>query len=172
MYEKTVKLQDNERVLILEGDTGVIRELKNAIKKVDNGKELFNKSVPFHKRFHDVEPFLLDRLNAIEYKTVGFMANMAQFGTNSLAPLDDDASTATLSDYFKVDRRVVLKVLKKLYDLGVYGKFSVSEVDAPFKKYWILNPYISYRCKVIDSDIKNLFKNTEIAKYALTHQKK
>jgi hypothetical protein len=90
---------------------------------------------------------------------------MAQFNTNSLDPLDDEFSTYALEEFFKVDRRKIKKIFKKLFDMGVYGKFSVSEIDEPYKNYWILNPFISCKGKLIESDVVRLFYKTEITQY-------
>jgi hypothetical protein len=55
-------------------------------------------------------------------------------------------------------------VVKKLFELGVFAKFDVVEVDMEYKKYWVFNPYLSFNGRVMETSMKNLFKNTLPAK--------
>lgn len=165
MREETVKLEDHEFLVKANAITGEGKDLRKAMRKLEEGKELFKDEGDWVKKYKGMGSFLRRRLSMVERDMVSLMTDMAQFGTNSLDPLDDEKTSIELSEYFGVHRNYIKKSLKNLYDLGVYGKFSVSEIDKHYKKYWILNPYISYGGNIIDSDIKNLFKNTEIAEY-------
>lgn len=164
MREQLVKLKDDEIAAKLNKRTGELTELEQACKMIE-GREVYNNPALYSKTFDDVNRFLLDNLNETEYKVVSIMCLMAEFGTNSLDPLDDDMSTYSLEHFFKIDRRKVKKIFSKLYDMGIYGKFSVSEIDEPYKNYWILNPFVSYKGKLIESDVVKLFYKTEITQF-------
>lgn len=164
MREETVKLQDDEIAARINKRTGEISPLERACKMIE-GREVYNNPALYRKTYQDVDDYLYKKLSLIEYSVIVVMSRMAEFGTNSLDPLDDSYSAYYLETFFEIDRKKVKKILLNLYNLGVYGKFSVAEIDEPYKKYWILNPYVSYKGNVIQSDIIKLFEKTEIAKY-------
>lgn len=163
MYKQTVKLEDHESLIKLNKKTGVETDLKKVINHLPVGTELNKKKSLYHQVSDDVAEYLENRLTLTEYRVVGIMSRMASFRTNSLKPLDDDTSTYELQEYLKVDRKKVKDILKKLYLMGVYGIFKVSERDNPYKHYWILNPYISSKGNITEKDVKDLFKGTDIA---------
>lgn len=168
MYKQEVKLQDNESLCKVNKDTGEWSELKKAINTLPIGTELIRGKAIYHQTFDDVDDYLCRKLTAVEYRVVCIMSRMAAFKTNSLAPLDDETSTYELQSYLRVDRKKVKETLRKLYLMGVYGVFKVSQRDNPYKHYWILNPYISCKGNIIEKDVKDLFNGTEIEIY---HQK-
>jgi len=165
MYTRNLKLKDNEVPAKINKETGEIVEVRNEFKSLELTREVFSSKTLFRKTYEDVDRFLIKKLSDAEYKVVMMMALMADAGTNSLKPLDDSTSMRTLEEYFNVDRRRIRAILDKLFSLGVYAKFKIAEVDNPYKNYWILNPYISFKGRVIESDIMKLFNNTIIARH-------
>ena len=89
---------------------------------------------------------------------------MAEAYTNSLEPLNDETTINQLASLFGISRNKVTPTLKKLFQLGVYAKFEVVKPDVPYTKYWILNPFLSFNGRTLDSDIANLFIGTVIEK--------
>jgi len=172
MYTRTFKLQDNEVPAKINKETGEITEVRNEFRALEPTREVFNGKALFRKTYEDVDRFLLKKLSDAEYKVVTMMSLMADPGTNSLKPLDDSTSMRTLEDKFGVDRRRMSMILNKLFSLGVYAKFKIAEVDNPYKNYWILNPYISFKGRVIESDIMKLFNNTIIARHHFEEMEK
>lgn len=165
MYTRNLKLKDFEVPAKINKETGEITEVRNVFNAIGESKQVFGDKTLFRKTFEDVDKFLITNLSDTEYKVVMMMALMAAPSTNSLEPLDDTTSMRALEKHFNVDRRRIVKVLNKLFSLGVYAKFKIAEVNNPYKNYWILNPYISFKGKIIDSDIVKLFQNTVIAKH-------
>ena len=165
-YSTTIKLKHNEAPAKINLETGVINEItvlktKNNIPK---GKELFEPKAIFRKSFDSTEEFLDSVLTPLEFKVVARMCRMAKMNTNSLDPLSDELTLIEIAEELKVNRRDVKTILNKLFSLGVYGKFEVVKQDVGYTKYWILNPYIRFKGKTIDSDIKKLFEGTVIHK--------
>jgi hypothetical protein len=79
-------------------------------------------------------------------------------------PLSDKSTVEELSRVMGIGVNKAKSVSKKLFDMGVFAKFDVREVDMEYKKYWIFNPYLSFNGRVIDTSMKNLFRNTIPAK--------
>jgi hypothetical protein len=83
--------------------------------------------------------------------------------TNSLKPLDDNITIHELMSYFDISEKKVKTTFKKLFELGVYGKFEVAKKNKDYTKYWIVNPYLSFKGKTIEKSITELFKGTHIS---------
>jgi hypothetical protein len=49
-------------------------------------------------------------------------------------------------------------------DAGMALIREINKVDEPYKKYWIINPYLSFSGQVIKSDVRHLFQGTHISK--------
>jgi hypothetical protein len=50
-------------------------------------------------------------------------------------------------------------------DIGVYATFKYGHYKRGVVEEWVFNPFISFKGKLIDSDLKNLFLNTKAAKH-------
>jgi hypothetical protein len=162
-YETTVKVQPHEVVMTLDPITGELKE--HTIKRRNNlpqGKQPMNKKALFKKDYENSWNFLWKVLTPVEYKIAHRLANMSEINTNSLKPLDDTTSKIQLSKEFNIHRNHIGRIFKKLFDLGVYGRFEVAKPHLPHGKYWIVNPYLSFAGKLIHSDVANLFKDTII----------
>lgn len=167
MYNKRVdriKLNHEEVLVKLNKETGEIKELKSRPNNIPSGKELVE--FDFSKAYNPIIwRFLFEELTPLERDIVSRMTLMAEYGTNSLIPLDDDTTIPQLMETFNISKNKVTATFKKLFNLGIYARFEVKRVDVPYTKYWILNPYISFKGKLVDSDIKNLFRGTRIQIY-------
>jgi DNA-binding transcriptional MocR family regulator len=111
--------------------------------------------------------YLADHLSGVELKIAVMMASMTEFGTNSLAPLDNNISYELLADKFSISKSTVKKAFDNLFEVGVYASFKYCHFERGPVEEWVFNPFISFRGKLIDSDLKNLFLNTRVAKHFL-----
>ena len=69
-----------------------------------------------------------------------------------------------MEDFFGVNRKKLPNIFKKLFDIGVFARFEVATEEEYYKKHWIFNPYISFKGRLISSDIAKLFYGTRIEK--------
>lgn len=161
-YERTIKLKDNEAPVILNKDTGEIKEIRTIFNSMPEGKEHWMKNEKFVKMFSYSWKYLTMRLNSDELKVLVIMTLMVEPGTNALTPLNDEVSMLQLQSVFGIERRKIPNILKKLFDIGVYAKFEVSKITEGYKKYWILNPYVSFKGRLIDHSIIELFFDTRV----------
>ncbi len=164
-YEKLVQLKHNEIAAIIDVETGDLREVSHRKTTIPEGKELWLPNLAFAKHFvigNKIIDWLETILTDQEMKVLWKMTRMIKFETNSLEPLNNDFSINQIAKEFNISRNRVSPIFKKLYDLGVYANFDVKRVDVPYTKYWILNPYICFSGRRIDTDIAKLFKGTVI----------
>jgi hypothetical protein len=162
MYKRTITLEDNQSPAKVNRETGEIEELRNIFNSIPDDKELWLKSHTFSKMFTHSWKFLAKKLNSDELKVLVIMVTMAKIGTNSMPPLNDSVSMSRLEEHFGVSRKKMPKILDNLYRIGCYGKFKVATVEEPYKQYWILNPYISFKGRLIPKDIARLFNGTMV----------
>ena len=164
-YIVTAKIKHHESILKRDNHTGEIQEVIESRKpnNIPEGKEVFEPDALFHKTYNKSWEYLNEKLNAIEMKAAMSLALRAKANTNSLEPLDDETTIPELIEVLHVSKNRVKSVLAKLWDLGVYGRFDIKEANKPYTKYWILNPYLAFSGKLINSDISHLFRNTKIA---------
>jgi hypothetical protein len=163
-YEKLIELNHNEIPAIINVETGEIKQLESKKNNIPSGKEVFEPTALFKKDYLKTWSFLKRELTPLEYTSAHTLALMAKANTNSLEPLNDETTLKELMEILNVSINKVKPILKKLWLYGVYGKFEVAEVGKLYTKYWILNPYLSFSGKLIESDIADLFKNTHCAK--------
>ena len=163
-YVANIALNHNEIPAKVNGDTGEVTVIKKRGSNIPEGKEVFEPDGIFKKDYTKSWEYLDKVLTPLEYKVVSKLCRMAKMNTNSLEPLNDDTTALALSEEFNIDHRTSKKLFKRLFDLGVYAKFEASKPDIPYTKYWIVNPYLSFSGKLIDSDIRLLFVGTIIEK--------
>lgn len=164
MYEKKVRLNDNEQLYKVNHDTGELVEIKDRKNNIPTGKEKFIADELFAKSYDKAWVYMYDKLSAVEIKIALKMSTMTEFNTNSLNPLDDNTSMRGLAEFFNISINSVKKSFKNLMDIGVYASFRYSHYKRGIVTEWIFNPYISFRGKLIESDIKTLFDNTKIGR--------
>lgn len=158
-----LKLGDSEGLYRIDKSTGEVREVKHRPNNIPVGKEVFGDHTYFTKYYPNSWIFLKRYCTHLELSAIIGLVNYARNG-NSLEPITDDMKPY-LIDILGVSKNKINSVLDWLFKIGVYGRFSVAEVNKPYTKYWVLNPYLVYNGgKLIYSDIKRLFDNTHIAK--------
>jgi hypothetical protein len=171
-YEQTVKLPHNKKLASVDMETGEVIEIPTKKNNIPEGKQLFGKEeVGWSKSFNASWEFLDEVLTDLEFRVVNRLCRMAKSHTNSLEPLDDETTAIELAEYFKIDRRNSKKMFNKLYELGVYGRFSVKKEDIPYTNYWVLNPYLTFQGSTIKSDIASLFQGTKLTNEYYKRQK-
>lgn len=165
MYTHKMTLRDNELPGKINAETG---EFSQVSKKVDNrpsGKIRFNYDASFHKSYEKCWLYLSENLTGAELRIALMMSCIMEYSTNSLAPLDNNTSYELLSEKFSISKGMVKKSFKKLFDIGVYASFKYSHYKRGIVEEWVFNPFISFKGKLIDSDLKNLFINTKVARH-------
>ena len=163
-YRKEIELYHDEIPARLNVDTGELITLKPRKNNIPENSEVFEPNSFFKKTYPNGWAFLRKYLTAEESNVASILAAKAFSNTNSLNPLNDDTAISELSEIFGISRNIVKDMLKKLFELGVYGKFEVADINVPYTKYWIFNPYLSFSGSIIKSDIASLFKNTHCGK--------
>jgi hypothetical protein len=164
MYTKTLKLHHHEIPATINAITGEVKQIMQRPNNIPVGREVFQPDSLFTKNYQSSWKYLKNVLTNIELAAVVGMSLMAEPNTNSLKPLDDSTTIPELQEVLGCSKNRVKLILKKLFDLGVYGKFEISKDLEGYKKYWILNPYISFTGKLLESDIAKLFEGTKVHK--------
>lgn len=171
-YEVTTRLHHNESLYKTDKDTGDMIEVKHRKNNIPDGSIIFEPDGEFKKMYVESWNFLATRLSKYEISIVQQLVFMAQMNTNSLEPLSEETTIQELSVKFEMGKNQVTRVFKKLYELGVYGRFNVYNVTKPYTKFWVLNPYLAFAGKLIKSDIASLFSGTLVAQAYLKAKKK
>lgn len=161
-YTYQFKLKHNEKPSKVNTETGEITPLGNYKNNIPNGKQLF-KQDNFSKINNKIIQYLFDNCSKMEIAVVLRMVSLTEYNTNSLKPLSNETSIRTLASDFNISVNSVKKVFKNLYRHGVYAQFSIYKDGE--KEYWILNPYISYRGRLIDDALVANFRGTRIERY-------
>lgn len=167
-YEKTIKLKHNEVPAKINKDTAEVITLEKP-NNVPEGKIVF-KQTDFSKLNTQAIHFLFDNCSRLEIAVVLKMVAMAEYGTNSLKPLSNETTVRDLAETFGFAVGKVQQTFKHLFKLGVYAQFKVCKGD--LKEYWILNPYIACKGRVLDNMLTNNFKGTDVEKYVTKYSPK
>lgn len=165
MYEQTVRLEHNEVAAKVNLETGELQEVKKRPNNIPRSKEVFDYDKAWFKSYEKSWLFLVDNLKSHELKIALKMASMTEFSTNSLAPLDDKMQLKQLSEMFNIGINQVKKSFENLFKIGVYASFKYSHYRRGPVEEWVFNPFISFKGKLVDSDLKNLFVNTPVAQH-------
>jgi len=164
-YQKTVSLNDHEALMKLDKRTGEIAEVKSVGGNPNASYHISR--TKFKKVYQPAMSFLSRHLTNEELGLVYKMIEKAKPYSNSLNPFNNETSLRTLEEHFGVSKNKVKRMLDRLFNMGVYGKFELVEENKEYTKYWILNPYIAFNGKTIDKGIQDLFSRTDIAKIVL-----
>ena len=168
MYQKKLTLKEDEIPAIINARTGeVVPKPVPGIFKIhvpDDNNMLPFKLMTKFSRFQKIawemlETQVSDRELGIALK----LALRAKAFTNSLEPLHPDLTTTLLAEELNANRNTILKVIDKLFKLGVIGKFEVYEAGEKHQKYWVFNPYLAFNGKAIKRDVVTLFDKTTYA---------
>lgn len=166
-YDATISLTDNEIPGKINKETGEFTEAEMSKDNIQSGKHSdlihFEPDAIFAKTFPAGWNWLYSATTPLEYKVACHLANKAHPYTNSLKPLGDDVTVRELAYILQISKSHAQMVIKKLFELGVFGKFEV-HADKEYKKYWVFNPYLTFRGKYLQQTVFDLFKDTTIAK--------
>lgn len=168
MYEQTYKLQDNEAPAKINRDTGEWTEVKKTVNNKNTIK--FETNLPFARTFNMAWQLLESQTTKSELLVAHKLAVRAEAHTSSLIPLGDEMSIKDLAEYLNENRRTIMKIMDKLFSLGVIAKISINEIkhlkdlNPKIKNYWLFNPYLSFNGRAIDKTCENIFRNTYYAK--------
>lgn len=161
MYNKTVRLKDNESLAKIDKETGEVIPLGNRANNIPEG-DFKLKYKNFSQLNHKAISFLELILTNEELGIVLKMIKRADFNSNAMVPLSDDSSLRDLAKEFNISKNKVSNIFKKLFDLGTYSHIKVA--NGHTSEYWVLNPYISWKGKFINDSIYSFFNHTAIAK--------
>ncbi len=164
MYKKEINLEDYEIAAKLNVDTGEFIPIESNHRRLPEGKSI-QRFKSFSKVNNKAMEFFIKHLKDDEMMVLVKMINRADYETNVMIPLNDDTSYVSLSKEFGIDKRRIKKILDKLFELGVYSEVHVA--NGINREYWTLNPFISWKGKLIPRDIECFFNKTKIAMYVL-----
>lgn len=162
-YEKTAKLRHHEKLAKIDTWTGEVKEIADRPNNIPKDKQFFGKEeTEWKKSFTPSWDFLETVLSDLELRVTMKLCRLAKMNTNSLEPLSDETTQMEIAKVFNIDRRKAKLLFEKLHQLGIYAKFDIVKENVPYTKYWILNPYLSFGGKMINSDIATLFEGTKL----------
>lgn len=164
MYKRETIFKDNERPAKYNVETGQYEILPSGHKSNNGDIINFKTEDQFIKIFPKAWEFLYLKTTPLEFKVAQKMSTMIKMMTNSLEPLDDEYTYQQLADEFSISKTKAIKVFKRLFELGVYGKFEVYDSNHKHTKYWVLNPYLAINGKAISKTTLNLFSTTDLSK--------
>lgn len=161
-FETTIKLKHDEIPAKINSQTGEVISLIKP-NNIPSGKSV-NNMTNFTKLNCDVFPKLkmMGVLTMEEIGIISYMCSIAEFNTNSLKPLNNETNLQELAGTFDIGKNRVKRVFDKLFDLGVYAQFKIASNGT--KEYWILNPNISWKGKLMNDTIFLHFKDCLITK--------
>lgn len=166
-YKQIVTTNEHQVAATVDTITGEVEIVEEKEFIIPKGKEYFESNASFKKEYSATWAYLNRVLNPLEYKAAHTLGLMAKANTNSLEPLNDTTTIPELMEVLGVSKNKVKPILQTLFNLGVYAGFEYFDVDKGYTKYWLFNPYLSFSGKLINSDIKQLFKNTHVGKVFL-----
>ena len=158
-----ITLNNNELPAKVNSETGEIKTITPKRNNIPAGKEIHYSEGMFTKSYEKAWDYLLDYLTPVELQIVTRMSHMARPASNSLEPLNNKSTVQEIADTFHIHRNSVPKMFEKLLKAGVYAEFRFVAYDG-IRHYWVLNPYISFKGKIINSALVDLFRETNIAK--------
>lgn len=163
MYTQEVKLENNQKVAIINTETGeIIKTPSKRPNNLPNGKSKLN-YVEFGMLNLRSSRILEKYFSNLELSIIFKMITRCSFNTNSLQPLSNNTSIRALSEEFNISINSVPKIFDKLYQMGVYLQLNIYESNGE-KEYWVLNPNIFWRGRMTNDSIFSHFLNTDITK--------
>lgn len=157
MYERTIKLQDDSRLVEVTRD-GEYKELKQRPNNLPSGKLKTN-----YEEFGIINiKALTELIKLIDNEHIGVIAHMIQladYRDNSLSPLCDNLSLRLKGEALSINKDRVNKICDKLFSIGVFGKW-----DSDGNKCWVLNPNVCAKTKFLNDSLYGLFRDSTISK--------
>lgn len=164
-YTREIHLRHDEQVAKANIQTGEVEIIKDKDSSKTNPEmKRFEPDLYFQRTYTEAWKLLKTQTTPNEFRVAFELAIRAKAFTNSLEPLDDETTALQLAEEFNLDRNTAKKTFNKLFDLGVFARFEVTEHDKIYKKYWVFNPYLAFNGKAINKKTEDLFSNTTYAK--------
>lgn len=165
MYKKKLTFKNHEIPAKIDGETGEVTEMGGRPKGDPRNQTRVHFSNPavFQRKYKKAWELLDSLTNDSEYVVALKLSDLSKSFSASLEPLNDETSVREISRILKRDRRSVSKILKRLFDLGVYGKFAVTDANYDMQRYWMFNPYLSFNGTHIEESTLRLFENTRFS---------
>lgn len=160
-------IKPNEKAAKVNVETGEITVYERRKNNIPEGKIRFEQKGDFKKSYSKSWMYFKDRVSPIEFKVAFEMSLRAKRNTNSLEPIGAETTVRELAEMFSVSKSSMDRIMKVLFNYGVYAEFNVKDDRKPYTHFFIFNPYLSFDGKIIDSDIPSLFVGTKIARYYL-----
>ena len=161
MYEQVLKLNNNEQAAKVNSETGEITPIKKRMNNIPEGTSKLD-----YDNFSIVNNVAIQRLGELldneELGVILHMISISDFNSNSLSPLCDELSIRDKASILRINKNRVKSITDKLFRLGVYLSIRVYEDQE--KEYWVLNPNISWRGKLVKDSIFIHFQNTSVTK--------
>jgi hypothetical protein len=163
-YQVLLNLNHDELAAKINNETGEIIPYVKQPNNIPSNKIVFEPSAMFSKTYNNTWNFITNEFSHIEVVATINLILISKMNTNSLIPLTDKTTIKELSVILKISINRVTKVINKLFEYGVFGRFEVVKPNVEYTKYWILNPFLGFRGKIIDVEIIHLFEGTHIHK--------
>lgn len=161
MYNKNLLLKDNEVAAKVNIETGEVISVSNGNRLMPEGMKKLR-----YNNFSILNNEIASRLGDIftneEMGVILYMISISEIGTNSLKPLCDEMSLRESSEYLRLNKNRVKSITEKLFRFGVYLSIRIYEDEE--KEYWVLNPNISWRGRLIHDSIFLHFKDTLVSR--------
>lgn len=160
-YEKTHRYRHNERPAKIDISTGEIKEFPVRVNNLPVGKK-FLRYMDFAIVNNSAIVKLRSLLDNESMGVVFYMISMADFNTNSLSPLCDGLTIRDKAMILNISKNKVEKICSRLFFWGVFLTMRVCEESD--KEYWVLNPNISWKGKMVDDSLFHFFKKTRLSR--------
>lgn len=161
MYNTTLTLNHNEVPAKVNTETGETTTFEKPKQQLPDGYSKL-KYTDFSIVNNLTIKKLGDILNNEELGVIFHMVSISDFNSNSLNPLSDELSIRDKAQILRIGKNKVKSICDRLFKLGVYLSIKVYEDQE--KEYWVLNPYISWRGRLVKDSIFEHFKETVITK--------
>lgn len=159
MYSKEIKLNQDEVPAKVNIETGEITVINARPSNIPIGKSKLD-----YDEFSIVNTKVIKILSNIlsneELGVILYMITIADFNSNSLNPLCDDLSLRDKAEILNIKKDRVKKITDKLFKLGVY--LSIKVYEGQEQEYWVLNPNISWKGRLVNDSLFQHFKGTTI----------
>jgi hypothetical protein len=158
-------LNHDETYAKINIDTGEITAFEIKSNATDNNMPLDKMRVRY-KEFSVVDTSVLKKIRTIftpdELSVLIHFITISEFNTNSLKPFGDDLSLRELALLLDIKKDKVKSIINKLFTFGVFMSVKIYKEEA--KTYWVLNPNISWKGRLIDKALFYHFDDCMVTK--------
>lgn len=160
-YTTSVTLKHNQKPAYEDMETGEYKTLTRRPANIPVGMQKLK-----YKSFSILNGNFIPKVGHFfsneELGVIFHMISIADFNTNSMKPLCDDLSIRDKAVYLNIKKDKVKVITDKLFKMGVYLSIKVYENEE--KEYWVLNPNISWKGRLVQDSIFLHFQETAISK--------